>query len=141
MKNCLKKGPKALEQVVNRSTESFLIQKQRWLDENIYVFEPSVKYSFKLPNNVEGFKGITYKEDVTLSNRKFSDKFFLTEDNEIVEFDHVIGRNNSFLIFGRSLQNNGNFFPEPFSSNFINIFVSNLEKKMLKILPNCFYQV
>lgn len=118
MKNCLKRCDKPFEQISRRVTESFLIDNQKWIEEK--KFHPSVKYSFKHPTNpnVTCYKQINFRENVILSNRKFGDKFFLTNDNEIVEMHHAI--DDSFQIFGFSLKNKGCFYIKPCSSHFLN---------------------
>lgn len=130
MKNSLKRCDKPLEQISRRITESFLIDKQHWL-ENENTFHPSVKYMFQIPTdpNVNRYRQIMFKPNVVLSSRKFGDKFFLTHDNEMVELDHVIRHNNSFRIFGFSLKNKGDFYSQPCSSRYLNTFVSDLERE------------
>lgn len=132
IKLLLRRCDKPLEQISRRITESFNIKKQNWLDQK--DFKPSVQYAFEDLNrpNIECYKQIYFKKDVRLSSRKFGDKFFLTHENEIVELDHIIRYNNSFRIFGFSLKNKGPFFSQPFSSTYINIFLSDLEKQNSK---------
>lgn len=136
MKNCLKRCDKPLEQIVRRISEAFLIDRQQWHDENELIFLPSVKYSFKVASSrVERYKQIIYRENIILSSRKFGDKFFLTHENEIVEMDHVVSHNNTFLIFGFALKNNGNYFTHPYDSTFLNIFLSDLQKENSRYYP------
>lgn len=127
MKLWLRRCDKPLEQISRRVSELFHIQSQHWLDSNDSSFKPSVKYPFKATTtpNIVRYKEIDIRKNVILSSRKFGDKFFLTYRNAIVEMDHIIEYNNSFLLFGTTVNNLGNFFSEPLSSSHLNFFLSD----------------
>lgn len=128
MKNRIKKCHKPLEQISRRMIESFNVNQNYWHDQNNFTREPSVKYSFQNSNEVECFNEIDFEKKFKISNRKLGDNFFMTKDNEIVQFKYVTKSKDSIRIFGFSLKIKGNFFEQPCYSKFLNIHVSNLEK-------------
>lgn len=93
-------------------------------------FIPSVKYSYHLSHDttVNSFKEIKIRPDVVLSNRKFGDRWFLTTKKQIVEMQYAFMQNGEYYICGIPIIDKSNFFDYPFSSQFINIFQSNLTK-------------
>lgn len=129
IKNQLRRCDKPLEQIARRVSESMYIKKQNWYDQCEITFQPFVQHSI---GGTDRYKKISVKPNVVLNSRKFGDNFFLNHHNDIVEFDHAIRHNSTFLIYGSSLKNKGNFFTQPFSSSKINVFVSDLEKQNSK---------
>lgn len=50
--------------------------------------------------------------------------WFLTKSNEIVQFEYTYMMNNKVILYGSQLKNKRNFFTQPFSSSFINVYES-----------------
>lgn len=93
---------------------------------------PKLTRPLLLPDHSEDllFQHIEYKRNVFLSstNENKRDRWFLTNQNSIVQFDHVHTTENGYMICGRSLKNKEDFFEKPFFSRYINVFMSDGEK-------------
>lgn len=98
-----------------------------------HAFKLSVKYRFELPNSTRiCSKGINIMPDVMISNRKCTDKWFLTKDNQIVEMHYVYVLNKEYFICGTIITDKADFFSYPFNSRYIDMYESNMIKS-----PNC----
>lgn len=117
MKRKLKQCDKPLQQIARRITESF--QSEKFILSNDDSMFPVLKYPFTLDNDTLCYRFIEYKRKVYLSSRyqNQKDKWFLTFDNEIVEFCHILKNpHEESIIVGTALKNVNNFFEKPFKS-------------------------
>lgn len=93
---------------------------------------PKLNHPFLLSDDPEhiAYKHIEYKRNVILSSAKQNgkDQWFLTNENNIVEFDCVIKADRGYMIRGSSVRHKQDFFDNPFRSRYINIFLSVVEK-------------
>lgn len=124
----LKQCSRPLEQIARRLSELAAASK-------VTTFErtdafPQLNHPFTLSENILGFRRIKYKPDAMLcsANKNIKDKWFLTRDNKIVEFDFVTEMQGKFVIRGSALKNMENFFQKPFDSKHLNIFLCDAEK-------------
>lgn len=124
----LKQCNKPLQQIARRIVES--TQSTKFVlsnDENL----PILKFPFKFDDDSLGYHYIEYKHKVYLSSAKQNkkDKWFLTFNNEIVEFSHVSKNvREQNIIIGSPAENVGLFFEKPFRSSYLNIFLCGSEK-------------
>lgn len=127
LKRKLQQCNKPLQQIARRVIESF---QSNFVLPNDDGF-PKLKHSFTLDDGSFGHRFIEYKHKVYLSSQKQNkrDKWFLTFDNEIVEFSHIIkNARNENVIIGSSFKNPQHFFEKPFKSTYINIFMTTWDK-------------
>lgn len=93
---------------------------------------PKVSHQLQSPNLFvnPSFRYIEYNKDAMLSsvNEKKNDRWILTNENHIIEFDSAIKTKNGYMIRGSSLKNKEDFFKKPFFSRYINIFLSDERK-------------
>lgn len=132
IKSKLKLRNKPLEQVARRMIE---IANAGMMTVNFdKKFVPSVKYRQYFSDNstLIAFREINVSPNVLLSNRKFGDRFFLTINKEIVEMQYVFIQNGEYFIRGIPITDKRCFFKYPFSSQFINIYQSNLTKDSVR---------
>nr|CAI5820910.1 unnamed protein product [Callosobruchus analis] len=64
---------------------------------------------------------------------RFRNKWFLTNDNEIVSFKKVIAEDEEYFIWGSSLKHIYNFFQTPIQSSYLNIYISDCEENIAKL--------
>lgn len=62
-----------------------------------------------------------------LSSRKFGDKWFITKDDKIVEFNFASKLHGKYFLNGSRIKHQTNFFTHPFQSNKINIWQAKYE--------------
>lgn len=93
---------------------------------------PKLSHQIVSPDHLDAliFQHIEYKRNVFLSssNGNQKDRWFLSNQNYIVHFDHALVNENEYMIRGSSLKNSEDFFEKPFRSRYINIFSSDGEK-------------
>lgn len=124
----LKQCNRPLEQIGRRLQE--VAQCSKNLSSNFIndVF-PKVSHQLLSPDRFgnPSFHRIEYEQNVFISsaNGNLRDRWFLTNENHIVEFDLAIKTRNGFMIRGSRLQNQEDFFEKPFRSRYINIFLSD----------------
>lgn len=87
-------------------------------------FRPILKYE----NNSKEFKYILISPNVFLSTKKIGDSFFMTHDKIIVKMNYAKKFNEEFFINGAPFLTQKNFFDLPFSSSFIDIYLSSDQK-------------
>lgn len=88
---------------------------------------PQCDHQFADFDDDAAFKQVQFKKNAMLSSRNSNgkDKWFLTQDNKIVEFHFIIKKRSSFIIRGSALKNTQHFFEKPFNSKHLNIFQSD----------------
>lgn len=93
---------------------------------------PELKHEFNCKSfkslNLTTFHTIQITPKICLSSKKFGDKWFITESNEIVEMKFGTQIDDSFYIYGSRIKNKCNFFIKPYSSSLTNIYQSNGDK-------------
>lgn len=120
----IRNNNRPLAQISRRLTELAYVQKPIENSENTESCKLKYRREDGHFNEIEFFGGA-----IVLSSRKNSNKWFMTDDQTIVEMQYVSQINNQYFIFGEKIKNQNNFFSHsPFQSRFINIFVSNGEK-------------
>lgn len=120
---------KPLEQIARRLIE-YANTNMKTIDHDI-SFKPSVKYRYKLQSNTDSltvFKDIIVRPNVLLSTRKIGDRWFMTNNKQIVEMQYAFVQNEEYFICGTSIIDKNDFFKYPFSSHHINIFESKRER-------------
>lgn len=130
----LKQCHKPLEQIARRlgETPSNVIEFNEQTN-----FIPQVKYEFNM-NDQSVFKEVLFQKNsvLTIRNEFGADRWFLSNNNKIVQFEYALYQNNSILLCGSAVREQTDFFKEPFSSRYLNIFKSNCDK-----LPSEFYKI
>lgn len=89
---------------------------------------PQCKHQLAVFDDNIAFKEVKFKENSILS-AKNADKWFLTKDNEIVEFHFILKKREKYVIRGSALKNIQNFYEKPFTSKHLNIFSSDGQLK------------
>lgn len=134
----LKQCNKPLQQIARRITESSYLEKNALSKHNQNF--PYLKHPVSLYDGTTVFRWIHYNENAVLSSFKENekDKWFLTFNNEIIEFDCVLkdNVNKKHMIRGSALKNVQNFFETvPFNSKYLNLFLSDREKAEPQYYP------
>lgn len=130
IKTRLKQCNRPLQQIARRLHELSVCRSHSpW---NLNEEFPKLKHQLLSPDypGTSLFQHIEYKPNVILSsaNENRKDRWFLTNENIIVQFDFVIKTDEGYKIRGCSLKNNEDFFEKPFRSRYINVFASDGEK-------------
>lgn len=114
-----------LEQISRRISELDLdFRKPINFDEE--KIEPYMKYPFSHENELV-YSQIFFN-DFFLSSRNFGDKWFLSNDGQIVEFHFSFKRDTKYLLYGSCMKKLENFFEQPFSSKKVHVFSCNKDK-------------
>lgn len=93
------------------------------------ISEPEFKYLIEnTGSNNFCYSQISLGSHSFLSSRKFGDKWFLTKDDEIVEFHFATKLNGNYVLNGSRIKKPENFFSQPFSSKYINTYVAKSEQ-------------
>lgn len=74
------------------------------------------------------YEQISLGSDSFLSSRKFGDKWFLTNDDKIVEFHFATKLRGDIFLNGSRIKKQENFFTHPFSSKNISTYLAKDEK-------------
>lgn len=97
--------------------------------------EPILKYPMvALIDELESvvYSQIFFRDHFFLSSRNFGDKWFLTDDSKVIEFQFAMKHQDEYLLYGNYVKNLDNFFTQPFSSKIIYIFSGKYEKSESK---------
>lgn len=115
-----------LEQIARRIIESAQNYKVTANNLNSKKFEPYLKHFFKpnSPTNFIAYKHVQISSNVFLSVKKMGDSFFLTKDKQIVQMNFAFRFKDNFFIDGSPILFKEDFFSDPFSSRFIDIYKS-----------------
>lgn len=128
VKNCAK----PLEQISRRICELDLNYREPLDINELYqdkYFAPELKYPFRCEQtNNMNYQEISLGKDSLLSCRKIGDKWFLTKEGDVIEFNFATKKNEKYFLNGSRIRNLRNFFTYPISSMNINIFVAKNEK-------------
>lgn len=91
------------------------------------MYTPQLKYEFKVNENPV-YKYIRLTPNVFLSTRRIGDKRFLIKQSDkldrIVQMEYCFFKNDRFLIYGFELIELNDFFIQPYSSHFTDIYSS-----------------
>lgn len=119
-----------LQQIAKRIAELDLdFRSPVKLDENNIKFDPELKYSIgDNQSNDLIYQYISLSSNSFLSSKKFGDKWFLANNNQIFEFHFATKVNKKYFLNGSRIKKTTNFFSKPFSSSIINIFSAKNEK-------------
>lgn len=133
IKKMVRQGNKALQQVAKRINERALVDMDK-LTNNIQNY-PMIK---KTKRGEPG--GVLHLETFILSPKK-QDKWFLTNDNKVVEFVSVCYKVNEkqeqvIEIHGYNIENTVDAFEEPLKSSYLNIY--KCDNRQLKKSMNVF---
>lgn len=118
-----------LEQISRRIAELELDYREPIDFEQNVINEPELKYLIENSGTIDlAYQQISLGINSFLSCRKFGDKWFLTEDNKIVEFHFAAKLHGKFFLNGSRIKNPKDFFTQPFSSKKINVYEAKFEK-------------
>lgn len=120
----LKHTNRPLEQVVCRIMEENKVKSNHQNNTSVKAFKPKVSHEYEFENR-KVFRTIEIAPNVSLSNRKSNNSWFLTKKKEIVKFDFADG--NDFKLFGKKVKENQSFFIDPISSIKLDIYESAAE--------------
>lgn len=127
MKLNLQSRDAPLEQLSRRLIEMSLEPRLLNSGDSSNTFSPQLKYRIMSNENHSTFKFIKISSDTFLSIKKFGDKWFLTKDNNIVEMKYAYRQEGVYFVHGTPLKVKHDFFIQPFSSRYADIFVSEIE--------------
>ncbi|GAB0100954.1 uncharacterized protein DMENIID0001_170700 [Sergentomyia squamirostris] len=114
IKKFSRSGYKPLIQIAKRISERMELGDFIDNDKNY----PIVK---KRKPELGGFQELWVNKDFKISSDK-KNKWFMTRNKEIVEFDHAVMKETGLLLFGSSIKRKRDFFETPFNSSRLNIF-------------------
>lgn len=121
----LKHGYLPLEQVSRRILESMQLRP----NENIFEtkpFSPQVFYADRQGSTRKIiYNKIQISPDIMLSNKQFSNTWFLTKNNDIVKFKFAVKESGKINLFGMIIANKNSFFANPIASSKLKIFISD----------------
>lgn len=120
----IKQCNKPLEQVARRLSE----QKCDPVDLKTVEYKiPELKDKFSLPNSPrsQAFGKVKFKYFVLSRNK--SDQWFLTKENDIVLFEYAQSIDGKVILHGNRLKLKTDFFRQPFSSRYLNIYISDCD--------------
>lgn len=104
------------------------------------MYTPQLKYEFKVNGNPV-YRHIRLTPNVFLSTRRIGDRWFLSKQSDeldrIVQMEYCFFQSDRFLIYGFELKEANDFFTQPYSSHFTNIYSS----KSLDVSDGSYYQV
>lgn len=124
IKNLLRSGHKPLAQVAKRLSEISAAEIcQNRLKEFPLLSHENKNETHPLTNCSKIFNKIDIAESITFQNNE-KNKWFLTKDNQVVEFVNATYVGEEIHLCGRSLRGLYNFFEHPCNSSHINIYAS-----------------
>lgn len=123
IKNMLRQGNKALSQVAKRLSEgNKLILKDIKMNEQseFTIFKKNTRFVLKFSN-------------FEISS-KAQDKYFMTKNNDIIEFEKICADKGDALLYGNNLVNKSDAFNTPINSSFLNIYKTTPTPKINVVL-------
>lgn len=122
----IRTGSFPLAQIARRMIEASSLSSK--FEPNEFKFVPVLEYKIQ---NTNRFSKITVRPNLQLSNRKFGDKWFLTEDEDIVKMKYVIKTDEKIQVCGIKIKQKGPFFSKedgaPLNSTKLHIYISDGE--------------
>lgn len=125
LKHLLRQGNRPLEQVAMRVSE--LANMKSFSNANHFNQKSSLKNK-QVRNNETTYNCLITGLGFELANKQ-GDKWFLTESGQIVEMHYAFEKNSSLFICGAEIKLKYDFFTQPFSSRYLNIYASSAETK------------
>lgn len=116
-----------LEQIARRLIEEASCQKVGKVNPNLEQWRPVLKYPLDVrsKSNFVAYKYIQMNPSVFLSIKKIGDCFLFTKDKQIVKMNHAVHSIDGYFISGEPILMKKPFFEDPFSSEYIDIYISN----------------
>lgn len=133
IKRFLRTGNKPLAQIAKRLTELSKMNQRQVLEEKVFPYvsgEKSEQHQLEQCGKV--FHKLFLKNGIILTSEN-NDKWFLTEDNEIVGMINATYYNKEIHIYGESMKNKHNFFQQPINSSYLNIYATTIERNKPKL--------
>lgn len=125
IKNMIRSGHKPLAQVAKRISELNQLEDNCNPTAHDYV-TPKLKKPIHTTESDCKFAKVEFKTYSLCNN--MANKWFLTNDNQIVSFDHAIEVNGNISVMGNPLKHTSDYFVTPIKSRHLSIFYSNCEK-------------
>lgn len=121
----------ALGQVARRIIESTVNLNIKPINFDSSNWQPHMKYQLEQQTNstFNAYKYIQITPNVHLSIRKSGDCFFLTKKKQIVEMKYAFQLYGEYFVYGNVYSNRTSFFNDPFDSKFIDVYVTDNEKR------------
>ena len=138
IKCLIRSGNKPLTQVAKRMQEiSSFINHNTVEKTDIY---PLLKNARQMDNNTIYYERVYPKEGVILSAERNQDKWFMTQEKEIMCIISAKMIHEKVYVKCRAIKLKHSFFEQPFESSFLNIFISDgiLNDLTKEIDLNCF---
>lgn len=132
MKLNLQFSDSPLEQLSRRLIEMSIEPKLSVNTIDSVTFVPELKYLDESNAFGPRFKYLRFSANCFLSVKKSGDKWFLTQDRDIVEMKFAYRFGRDYYIRGNSIKKKFDFFTQPFSSNYANIFITESETNASK---------
>jgi hypothetical protein len=132
IKRLIRSGNNQLQQIANRMTENILLNADTIDLNNSFLprlNKPDLKVSSSLRECTGYFREAVF-EMFSLVNFKEGDKYFLSKNNEIVEFLYGTCFQENEVIYGKQFKFKTNFYNDPFQSSLLNIY--KCEKEYLQ---------
>lgn len=126
IKRLLRNGNRPLAQVAKRLNELSHSENKK----KILVKYPKLSKEKKSDTSAKMYNSIEIKDGFLLRKDK-KNKWFLTKDNDVVEFQYAIPADGCIFVYGETLKKLNNFFDRPFNSSRINIFCSSAKKNSI----------
>lgn len=133
LKISLKQCKNPLAQISRRIHEQAVCHKPISI-ETYFEGYPKLNKQFVLDNGLSAYRQIQLKYNIMFANDN-KNCWILIETNKIIEFRYAFKKDNRVMIRGDPLKSINNFFEKPFSSSYINVFMSDGAKDQLEI--NC----
>lgn len=136
IKNLLRNARNPLIQVAKRLSESdYVIDVNDFTIKEFPVLSKQndgEEISVPITITTKFFFQVEVTDGLTL-NKDFKNKWFLTNDNEIVNVKNIISENKNVFIYGPSLKHIYNFFETPIKSSYLNIYASDCQENVAKL--------
>lgn len=127
-----------IDQIARRIVESTSSVKMEPINFDVPNWQPYLKWNLELQkiSIYKAYKYIQISPNVYLSIKKSGDSFFLTKEKQIVEMKYAFKLNGEYFVCGGAFANKTSFFNDPFDSKYIDIYMSNGEKRKKNLYFN-----
>lgn len=119
LKKLVQTGPNPLAQVAARITEAVIADSSKTTKFSPLQNQSNAFVQYQRSKMKISFPNFTLTSD-------FSDKWFLTKQFDIVEVSGALQKDTGLLIEGHKVLFKKDFFPKPFKSSFLQIYISKI---------------